>query len=138
MLSHSGVQSFPQIITTATKKLESLFYFYPSTQKFHCSVFLFVGFWDLYWIFICLFIKLSVQTFQPLIVIYRRENFVYHHWVCTLISLPLSYPFRSLVIELALLKFWVVIIYRQQYLCSFRDKTMEYGQCTPPNNTLNK
>ena len=28
-------------------------------------------------------LKLNVQTFQPLIVMYRRSNFVYHHWVCT-------------------------------------------------------
>ena len=39
--------------------------------------------------FICLttliglFIKLSVLTFQPKIVIYRRGNFVYHHCGCT-------------------------------------------------------
>ena len=25
-------------------------------------------------------IKLSVETFQPLIVIYKRGKFVYHHW----------------------------------------------------------
>ena len=28
------------------------------------------------------FIKLSVKTFKPLIVIYREGNFVYHHWGC--------------------------------------------------------
>ena len=42
------------------------------------------------------FFLLSVQMFQPLIVIYRRGNYVYHHWVCTSIYWPLSYPFRSL------------------------------------------
>ena len=26
----------------------------------------------------------SVQIFQPLSVIYRRGNFVYHYWGCTL------------------------------------------------------
>ena len=34
--------------------------------------------------------------FQQLIVIYRRDNFVYHHLKCTSIYRPLSYPFRSL------------------------------------------
>ena len=53
-------------------------------------------------LFICLtplivwFIKLSVQTFlQPLMVIYRMVNFVYHHWGCTYFFRSLSYPFRS-------------------------------------------
>ena len=36
--------------------------------------------------------KLSVQTFQPL----QKGNFVRHHWKCTSIYRPLSYPFRSL------------------------------------------
>ena len=35
-------------------------------------------------------IELNVQTFQPLFLIYRRGNFVYHHSWCT------SCPFRSL------------------------------------------
>ena len=43
-----------------------------------------------------LFIKLSVQTFQPLILINRRSIFVYHHWGCTSNFRPLSYSFRSL------------------------------------------
>ena len=42
------------------------------------------------------FIELSVQTFQPLIVIYRSGYLVYNHWGCTVIYRPLSYPFRSL------------------------------------------
>ena len=42
------------------------------------------------------FIKLSIQTFQPTFVIYRRGYFVYYHWWCTSIYRPLSYPFRSL------------------------------------------
>ena len=42
------------------------------------------------------FILLSVQTFQPLIVIYRIGNFVYPHQRCTSIYEPWSYPFRSL------------------------------------------
>ena len=33
--------------------------------------------------FISRFIKLSVKTFQPIIVIYRRANFVYYYWGCT-------------------------------------------------------
>ena len=43
------------------------------------------------------FIKLSVQIFQPLIVIYRKGNFDYHHWGYTLIYQPLSYPCRSIL-----------------------------------------
>ena len=43
------------------------------------------------------FIKLRVQTFQLLIVIYRKGNFVYHHWRCTSIYRPVSYTFRSLI-----------------------------------------
>ena len=47
------------------------------TQGFISTFFLFVGLKTL--ILICWFIKLSVQTFQPLIVIYRRGKFMYHH-----------------------------------------------------------
>ena len=39
---------------------------------------------------------MSVLTFQPLIVIYRRVNLVYNHWGRTSIFRPLTYPFRSL------------------------------------------
>ena len=46
-----------------------------------------------------LFIKVTVQKFLPLVVIYRRGVFLYHHLGCTLIYQPLSYLFRSLVIE---------------------------------------
>ena len=49
---------------------------------------------NFYW----LFIKLSVKTFQPLTVIYKRDNFVYNHWGCTSIYRPLSFPFISLTI----------------------------------------
>ena len=43
------------------------------------------------------FIKLSVNTFQLLIVIYKKgNNIVYHYWGSTSICWPLSYPFRSL------------------------------------------
>ena len=41
------------------------------------------------------FINLSVQTFQPPNVIYRRGNFMYLHWGYTSICRLLSYPFRS-------------------------------------------
>ena len=43
-----------------------------------------------YWILIGWFVKSSVQTFQPQILIYKRGNFVYHHWGCTSIYWPLS------------------------------------------------
>ena len=38
------------------------------------------NFVEIVWIVIGWFFKLSVQTFQPLFVIYRWDNFVYHHW----------------------------------------------------------
>ena len=40
-----------------------------------------------------MFFKLSVQTYQPLSVIYRIQNFVYHHWGITSIYRLFSYPF---------------------------------------------
>ena len=46
----------------------------------------------------CEFLKLSVQTLQPLIVIFRRGNFLYNHWGCTSIYRQLSYPFRFLYV----------------------------------------
>ena len=42
------------------------------------------------------FIKLSVQTFQPLILIYKSCNLVCHHWGCTSIYRLLYFPFRCL------------------------------------------
>ena len=55
------------------------------------------NFGKFYWILISWFIKLSVQTFQPLIVIYNRRNFVYPHRGCTSMYWPLSYLFKSLI-----------------------------------------
>ena len=61
---------------------------------FH-DVFLFVGFVTLKtWILIGWSIKLSVQTFQALIEIEKRGNFVYHHWRYTSIYRPFSYPLK--------------------------------------------
>ena len=61
------------------------------------NIFLFFGLTTLGTLnLICWLTKLSVQTFKPLIVNYRRSNFVYNYWKCTSIYLPLSYPFRSL------------------------------------------
>ena len=48
-----------------------------------------------YWIFIGWIIKLSVQTFQFLIIIYGRSNFVYQHLGWTSIYRPLSTRFIS-------------------------------------------
>ena len=45
----------------------------------------------IYWILIDWIIKMRVQTFQPLIVIYRRGNFDYHHLGCTSIYKPFFY-----------------------------------------------
>ena len=51
-------------------------------RTFPFNVFVFVGcttFRSFFRILFGLFIKLSVKTFQPLIVIYRWSNFVSHH-----------------------------------------------------------
>ena len=42
------------------------------------------------------FMKLSIQTFEPLIIIYRRGNFVYQHCGYASVHEPVSYPVRSL------------------------------------------
>ena len=56
------------------------------------SYFVGLKFWGLGW---C--IKLSVQKFQPLILIYKRDDILVNHdWGCTSIYRQLSYPFRSL------------------------------------------
>ena len=60
---------------------------------FYNNVFLFVGLTTLgtfikFWL-VCSF---SWDAAQPLIVIYRRGNFVYHLKRCTPIYWPLSYP----------------------------------------------
>ena len=58
----------------------------------NCFLILWLNNFEDFWgILIGWFMKLSVQTFQPLISIYRRVNFVYHHWAS--IYQPLSYPF---------------------------------------------
>ena len=73
------------------------------SQKFINNVFLFIGslnnfkqLWGLYWTLIGWLIKLSVQAFQSLIIIYRRGNFMYLHRECTSTYRPLSYPFGSI------------------------------------------
>ena len=81
------------------KNLNPLFYVNPKKQM-HCNQggrghglfitlvpkileyrFIFVSFTSLgTFLLICLFFKMSVQTFLPLFVIYKSGNFVYHHW----------------------------------------------------------
>ena len=39
---------------------------------------------------------MTVQSFQSIVIIYRKSNFVYFHSRCTSIYRPLSYPFWSL------------------------------------------
>ena len=85
-----------QVKITYLRKLSrregKLPFYYTSPQSF----ILFVGLTTLgiYLILIGWFIKLSVQTFKLLIVIYRKDNFV-HHKKCILIYQPLSYPFYA-------------------------------------------
>ena len=63
------------------------------SPKFYDNIFLFFGLTTLETL--RNFNWLSFQTFQPLTLFYRRCNFVYHHWGCTSIYRPLSFPFRS-------------------------------------------
>ena len=65
------------------------------SPKFYDTVFLFVVGLTTLGTYI-VFDQLSVQTFHPLSVKYRRGNFVYHHWECSSIYWPLPYPFRSM------------------------------------------
>ena len=71
------------------------------------------NFGDFYWIVNGWFIKLWVKTLQPLIVMYRKGNFVYHHWGCISIYWLLSYTFRSLNISTN----WVKFIFQYRYPC---------------------
>ena len=74
--------------------------YYTCSQRFIITLSYLLAYilWVLLLSFISLFIKLSVQMFQPPIVIYRRDTFVCHHWGSTTIYRPLSYPFSSLVL----------------------------------------
>ena len=57
------------------------------------SLFLLVSnFGDFYWSLIGWLVKLIVQTFQPLIVIYWRGTYVYQHWECAPFYRLLNYP----------------------------------------------
>ena len=75
-----------------------LFCFAHWSQKFNNNIFLFVVLPTLgtFIEFGSLILKLSVQTFQPVFLIYRRSNFVNNHWWCTSIYLSFSYPFKFL------------------------------------------
>ena len=68
------------------------------------------------------FINLRVQTFQPPIVIYRRDNFVFYHWGCKSIYRPMSYPFRSMCSLPPLaqyIKLWVLVLWVPDLTWSF-------------------
>ena len=93
------------------------------------------------------FIKLSVQTFQSLIFLHRRGNFVYHYWWCTSIYQPLPYPFRSVAVLLCVLIHYGDLILnichrRQRPNCVKNDPCLfikmmemrgEVGKKTPKN-----
>ena len=69
-------------ITLVPKVLYSVFLFVGLTTLATFIEFCLVG--TLSWVF---FLK-----FQPLVVIYKRVNFVSHHWVCKSFYQPLPYP----------------------------------------------
>ena len=94
------------------------------------------------WILIGCFIKLSVQTFQPLILIYRSGNFVYYYWGCISIYRPLNYPLRSLSCYLfsfelflpkALLQFAVIVLVIQVIHGSGEQSISLVQQLNTPN-----
>ncbi len=80
------------------------------------TLFLFVGLttWgDFYWILICCFFKLNVQTFQPLIVIYRKGNCVYIKDVHKLIDhclIPLD-PCIALLLSILIVSNKTFLVY---------------------------
>ena len=65
------------------REQEAVYHTCPQSLQLRFLIHWLNNFRDFYWILIGWFIKLSVQSFQPLIVIYGRGNFVYHHWECT-------------------------------------------------------
>ena len=71
------------------------------SPKFYNNVSLFVALKTLgtSFITIFLFIKLGVQMFLLLILIWRSSYFVNHHWERNSIFWPLYYPFRSLQLK---------------------------------------
>ena len=74
------------------KSFSSISLAYSWWEGFYNNVFFFVGLTTLgTFIELWLVGSLSFQTFQPLIVIYRRVNFVHHLFECTSIYRPLSY-----------------------------------------------
>ena len=97
--------------------------------------------WDSYWTLISSIIKWSVPTFQPLIVIYRKCNFVYHHWGWTPIYRPLSYPFISLInidwnlkVVFLEIQFWKVLTVRKlSFMGLLLDNRFCYLECTDTN-----
>ena len=67
------------------------------SPKFYINGFLFVRLTTLgtliEFLYLCCFIMFSIIV-STIILINRRVNFVYHHWGCTSIYRPLSYPIR--------------------------------------------
>ena len=70
------------------------------TQSFVITFYylLAINFGYFQWFWFVLFQTRSVQTFQSIILIYRKVNFVSYHWGCTTINHPLSYPLISLFV----------------------------------------
>ena len=96
-----GVQSNKRIINISCFSQEGRRHwavYYTGTQSF-IIICWFNHFGDFYWILIGWFTKFSFQSCQPLILIYRTGNFLYHHYGCTSVYRPLSYPFKSLYIS---------------------------------------
>ena len=65
------------------------------SPKFYNYIFLLAGLTFLGTILNFDWFSLFYLVFQLLIVNYRRDNFVYHHWGCTSIYRSLSYPLHS-------------------------------------------
>ena len=88
--------------------------------KFYDNVFLFVGLatLGLQWILIGLINTLYVEMFQPLIIINKRYDFVYHHIWCTSIIGHCRIPLATWFLSLKFL--WSLTIYRKVIMIVIR------------------
>ena len=80
--------------------------------------------WGLWWILIGWAITLS---FQPLVLFYRKGNFVYH-WGWTSIYRSLSYPFRSLIFLVLYLWFLYDLVFLLKIWPKFRRSYSKYNK----------
>ena len=86
------------------------------------------GYLNLYW-FVETF---SVQTFSPIILIYRWDNFVYSNWGCTSIYHPLSCLFSN---DTQVLFLYNLKPAKDPYKASLIWETIQYNRWDPNRQT---